>query len=95
MPDPTSTTTREQATGKTDWALPLLALVPAAALSVFTELSTPWLITSWAFVALSAVLVIAGWTTTIRRGTNGVRAWPTCLLTHTVLVAQVLLLVRG
>ncbi|MHC5902667.1 hypothetical protein ACVNF4_01925 [Streptomyces sp. S6] len=94
MTGTTSDTTPERATGESGWALPLLALIPAAVLRTFTELSTPWLIASWAFVALSVALVIAAWTTTIRRGMPRVQDRLTCLLTHVVLVLQVLRLIQ-
>ncbi|WP_406402096.1 hypothetical protein OH805_23360 [Streptomyces sp. NBC_00879] len=75
------------------WALPLMVLVPLAAIRLLAEPSTPWLAISWVLCALSALLVAAGWATVFRRGTRGSAAWGTCILVHAVLAWQLIALV--
>lgn len=84
-----------RAAGEGAWALPLLTLVPVVALRYLTAPSTPWLVISWAFCALSAVLLAAGWVTFFRHGMRGPSAWVTCVLAHAALAVQVMWLVRN
>uniref|UniRef100_A0AAU2JPK9 Uncharacterized protein n=1 Tax=Streptomyces sp. NBC_00049 TaxID=2903617 RepID=A0AAU2JPK9_9ACTN len=93
MTDTTSARTRAASEGT--WALPLLTLVPAAALRYFTEPSTPWIVISWVCCALAAAFLAAGWITVFRHGMRGPSAWFTCILAHAVLVTQVIWLVRN
>ncbi|MFD9411076.1 hypothetical protein ACFWBN_29190 [Streptomyces sp. NPDC059989] len=103
MTDPTTPTPTAPPTptppprgaGEATWALPLLALAPSAALGLFAERATPWLAVSWVCCALSALLLVAGWTTVVRHGMRGPAAWGTCVLAHAVLVTQLISLLRG
>ncbi|MGR4884630.1 hypothetical protein ACIPUC_35200 [Streptomyces sp. LARHCF249] len=89
----TNSTARTRASGGSTWALPLLALAPAAAINQFTDRSTPWLVISWVCCALSAVLLAAGWSTVFRHGMRGIGSWVMCILAHAVLVAQAMRLI--
>ncbi|MGW7439887.1 hypothetical protein [Streptomyces sp. NPDC054849] len=80
--------------GEGAWALPLLAIAPAAVLRLFTDLSTPLLIIAWLCVALSGVLLAAGWKTVLRNSMHGGSAWFTCVIAHVAFVVQVIGLVR-
>ncbi|WP_075733971.1 hypothetical protein [Streptomyces acidiscabies] len=82
-------------TGESSWVLPLLALVPAAALGFFTDLSAPWLALSWISVALSVILLAAGWVTVFRNGMRGVSAWGICVFAHAVILLQVIAVARN
>ncbi|WP_328299843.1 hypothetical protein OG389_20060 [Streptomyces sp. NBC_00435] len=95
MTDTTSTHQGNARAGGAAWALPLLALAPAAAIRQFTDHSTPWLAISWAFCALSAALLAAGWVTTLRHGVRSGGAWIMCTLSHVVLAAHIIRLVRN
>lgn len=86
---------RDQAATEGTWAMPLLALAPAAAIRLFTGLSTPWFVMFLLFCALSAALLAAGWNAQLRHGTRGTGVWVTCVLAHLVLVIQILALFRG
>lgn len=90
----TDTRNVQKAATEGTWALPLLTLAPLAALRLFTDLSTPWFAVSWGLVALTVLLMAAGWATVHRHGTRGRAAWGTCLLVHAVLVWQLIALVR-
>ncbi|MGW0750023.1 hypothetical protein [Streptomyces sp. NPDC002587] len=86
---------RPRAAGESTWALPLLALAPAAAIRQFTDHSTPWLVISWVCCGLSAVLLAVGWSTVIRHGMRGPFSWAACILAHTVFAVQLTWLIRS
>lgn len=90
----TKSAVRTRAVGESTWSLPLLALAPAAAISQFTDRSTPWLVISWVCCALSAVLLAAGWAAVSRHGMRGPGSWVMCILAHAVLAAQLIWLIR-
>ncbi|MEU9253908.1 hypothetical protein AB0D66_18880 [Streptomyces sp. NPDC048270] len=90
----TKSTARTRAAGGGTWALPLLALAPAAAIDKFTDHATPWLVISWVCCALAAVLLAAGWSTVFRNGMRNAGSWATCILAHAVLAIQLIWLVR-
>ncbi|AWZ05669.1 MULTISPECIES: hypothetical protein [unclassified Streptomyces] len=82
--------------GEAAWTLPLLSLAPVAAIRQFTGHSPTWLALAWAFCALSAVLLAAGWVTTIRRGPRrSPRAWVWCVLAHAIFAVQAIWLLRS
>ncbi len=89
-----SDSARGRTVGEGAWALPLLAIAPAAVLRLFTDLSTPLLVIAWVCVALSGVLLVAGWTTVLRNSMRGGSAWFTCIVAHVAFVVQVIGLVR-
>jgi hypothetical protein len=76
------------------WSLPLLPLAPLAALRLLTDLSTPWLAVSWCLIAAAVLLMAAGWGMVYRHGARGRAVWGMCLLVHTVLVWNLIALVR-
>ncbi|MER6721025.1 hypothetical protein [Streptomyces halstedii] len=89
----TVTTSPRTATEGT-WALPLLTLAPLAAITLLTELSTPWLVTFWILCAAAALLVMAGWISVFRHGMRGASAWGMCILVHAVWAWQLITVVR-
>ncbi|MER7666797.1 hypothetical protein [Streptomyces sp. NPDC096193] len=88
----TDTTTTRTATEGT-WALPLAVLAPLALVRLLTEPTTPWLVLSWILWSVSALLIAAGWTTVLRKGTRGNAAWGMCAVVHAVLAWQLISLV--
>ncbi|MFM9611612.1 hypothetical protein DF268_27150 [Streptomyces sp. V2] len=81
--------------GEGSWVLSLLALIPAATLGFFTDLSTPWRELSWISIALSVTLLVAGWTTVFRHGMRGASAWGICVFAHAVILLQVIATARN
>ncbi|WP_406408249.1 hypothetical protein OG923_06955 [Streptomyces halstedii] len=89
----TVTTSPRTATEGT-WALPLLTLAPLAAITLLTELSTPWLVIFWILCAAAALLVMTGWISVFRHGMRGAGAWGMCILVHAVWAWQLITVVR-
>ncbi|WP_328951358.1 hypothetical protein OG778_30400 [Streptomyces sp. NBC_00184] len=89
-----SDTTHPRTATEGTWALPLLALVPIALITLLTELSTPWLIVSWILFGAVVILVTAGWVTVFRHGMRGSSAWGMCVLVHAALVWKLISLAR-
>lgn len=90
MPDTSTPRTATEGT----WVLPLLALAPLAAIRLLTEPSTPWLVISWVLFSASALMVAVGWVTVFRCGTRSPGVWGMCVIVHTVLVWQLIALMR-
>ncbi|MBL1102271.1 hypothetical protein [Streptomyces coffeae] len=93
----TTGTTGESAdvAAQTRWAIPLIVLIPVAAIGLATSLSTPWRMVAWPLWGVAAALTVAGWVQVRREGGGGAAGWVSCLLLHGVLVWQAVRLLVG
>ncbi|PKW05312.1 hypothetical protein SAMN05428944_7676 [Streptomyces sp. 1222.5] len=68
------------------WGMPLIVLIPVAALRIFTGLSTPWLVCAWILWGLAALLTLVGWVHVVRYGPRNARGWSACVPLHCALL---------